>query len=106
MQTKLLVAALTSGLFLAPIANAWVTPNEVQILRLIQFESGIGRDYTIIEFSGSVRCRVQHSDKELLSLTMMLYATGKSVSAVCYDTLDDPGGSGYPSYKLHRITGS
>ncbi len=106
MRTKLAFIVLLSTLLAVPTANAWINQDNVQILRLIQFEGGIYRDYTLVEFSGGARCRVLHADRELLALTMSLYMAGKTVSAVCYDLQDDPGGSAFPSHKLHRIVGN
>ena len=71
---------------------------------MIQFENGIGRDYTLLEFSSnSGLCRIPHAEKELYSFTLSLYLAGKKMNVVCYDTVEDPGNSGYPSHKLHRI---
>ena len=103
MYKKILLGL--AGLLFASSASAWVTQSAVHITALIQFEAGISRDYTLIEFSSGERCRVLHTEKELLALVLSLYAMDKPVNIVCYDTQDDPGASGYLSRKLHRITG-
>lgn len=98
----------TIGLFLFVIYSsssfAWVDHQNVTITRLIQFEGGIGRDYTVLEFSNNgARCRIPHEYKELLSFALATHFASKSVSVVCHDSQEDPGGSAFPSHKLHRI---
>jgi hypothetical protein len=94
--------ALT-GLLAASAANAWITQSGATIARLIQFEAGLSRDYTLVEFSTGDRCRILHTEKELLALTIALYMADRPVSYACYDSTEDPGSSAFPSHKLHRI---
>ena len=91
------------GLLAASAANAWITQTGAHITRLIQFEAGISRDYTLVEFTTGERCRILHTEKELLALTLSLYIAEKAVSFTCYDSTEDPGSSSFPSHKLHRI---
>jgi hypothetical protein len=94
-----------TGLLAASAANAWITQSGARITRLIQFEAGISRDFTLVEFSTGDRCRILHTEKELLAFTLALYMADKPVSFSCYDSTEDPGSSAYPSHKLHRIFG-
>lgn len=85
-------------------SHAWVNHDDVTISSIIQFESGIGRDYSILEFSNNgARCRINHTDKELFSFALAAHLANKSVSVVCHDQADDPGASAYLTHKLHRI---
>lgn len=96
---------LTLTLVLPLSANAWVTADNVTIKSLVQFESGISRDYTIVEFSNGAMCRIPHSttDKELYSFALALYMAGKKVWFHCHNTASDPGASGYNTHLLHRL---
>lgn len=104
MKKHIVVASLFLSLFLPCSSWAWVFIDGVTITRLIQFERGIYRDYAVVEFSGeSTKCRIPYDDKELLSVTLAAHFANQTVSVVCYDLEDDPGSSGYPSHKLHRL---
>lgn len=102
LKTICTIAALS---LIAPLqANAFVFINDAQIDTLIQFEGGLGRDFTLLNFSNSeARCRISHDDKELYTFALSLYMAKKTVDVVCHDALEDPGGSTYKSHKLHRL---
>ena len=105
MKRKLVVSFLSviCALF-SNVTFAWVQNDNVTIENIYQFEAGINRDYAILEFSNNgPRCRVPFVEKELYSLALSLYMAGKTVSVVCHDSEEDPGGSTKPSHKLHRL---
>ncbi|MCP4990038.1 MAG: hypothetical protein GY928_29545 [Colwellia sp.] len=86
------------------IATAYVFVQNEKIASLTQFETGIGRDYTLLTFTNNAtRCRIPHDNKELYSFALALYMSGKTASFVCSGLEDDPGGSSFPSRKVHRI---
>jgi hypothetical protein len=100
ITTTLLLSSLWS--FSATAALEFI--NNTSIKSLIQFEADIGRDYTILTFSGSeTMCRIPYTEDKLYTFALSLYMAGKKADFVCGETVSDPGGSTFNTRKVHRI---
>lgn len=98
------IFAFFSLLAISQAGFAWVNHDNVVITRIIQFEGGIGRDYSILEFSGNgPRCRIPHLEKEFFSFALAAHMAQRPISAICHDEAEDPGASSYTTHKLHRL---
>jgi hypothetical protein len=85
-------------------ANAWVSASNASVLKVIQFEEGIGRNYTVATISDGTKtftCYVAYNEKLVTTSLLALYMTGKTATIHCHDTPLDIGG--FSSHKLHRL---
>jgi len=88
------------GLLITSTCNAWVFTGEVTITEVIQWENE-KNIVLVLSNPEKTKCYVPLIEKNLHSLVLSLYMSGKTFNAHCHDVADDVGG--YPSHKIHRI---
>ncbi len=105
MNKKSILLFVFVGLLSIGNANAWVSVSDATITEFIQFNEGIGRDYTVIKVtdsaSNSILCHIPYAEKNLSSLVLSLYMANKKGIYHCYDDTIDIGG--YITHRLHRV---
>ncbi|WP_156894953.1 hypothetical protein [Janthinobacterium sp. 1_2014MBL_MicDiv] len=88
-------------LALSSAAYAWTPAGEpVSIKEVIVWQDA---SPIVVKLSNGLYCHVMPEEKNLYALVLTLYASGKTASIYCYDTVEDK--SGYSSRRLHRIGG-
>lgn len=94
-----LVAAL--GLTFSMSIQAGVYLDNVSIVEIIQWQDD---SPVYIKSSTGVWCYLPAVEKNLYSLLLSVFATGKKVKMVCNDSLESYGG--VPGHRIHRVIAS
>jgi hypothetical protein len=84
------------------LSHAWVVNSSVTIKEMVQWE---GSGYVVTILSNNNICFAPLSDKELYSLLLGLYMSGKIFTAHCHDPAENINGYSN-SHKIHRINGN
>ena len=86
-------------LVLSSAAYAWTPSGEpVSIKEVILWQDV---NPIVIKLSSGLYCHIMPEEKNLYALVLTLYASGKTASIYCHDSVEDK--VGYPSHRLHRI---
>lgn len=90
-------------LFMPLVSNAWMYNTNAKIKEFVQWESEEGTGYAVLMLNdvNETICHVPLSQKELYSLVLSLYASGRTFHIHCYDEVQNIGG--YESRRVHRI---
>lgn len=84
-------------------AFSWVESVEVTIEAVIMWEGG-DTGNTHFKLSNGVWCYIPGAQKNLNSLVLATYVSGRKVHVHCHDTADqNAGGSVGAAHRLHRI---
>jgi hypothetical protein len=97
---------ITLALLVSFPAFSWKYSNHAQIKNIIMHEEGISRDETIVAFKDTVSgesfyCHIGGNEKNLTSLILALYMSGKEVIVHCHEDSKTIGS--YSARKLHRV---
>ena len=82
-------------------AHAWVQTSNTSIKEFIQWEDG--NDNVVLKLHSGHQCYFPVSDRELYSLTLAFYMSGKQFNVHCHNASENIGG--YPAHKIHRMNG-
>ena len=81
-------------------SNAWVQTGNTSIKEFVQWEDS---QKVVLILNSGHQCYVPVSDRELYSLALAFYMSGKEFYLHCYDASENVGG--YTAHKIHRING-
>lgn len=97
MQKTILVILLT----ISTTSNAWVQSGNTKIREIVQWEMS---DFALVMLDDNTRCHIPLTEKELYSLALSMYMSGKTLNVHCHDTPENINGYAN-SHKLHRLNG-
>jgi hypothetical protein len=81
-------------------SHAWVfSGGNITIKELVQWE---GSSYVLIILSNNNICHAPLADKELYTLILAMYMSGKTLTTYCHDSAETINGY-LNSHKLHRL---
>lgn len=78
----------------------WVQPGNTTIKEFVQWESS-NAGYALLILETDQKCYVTLAEKELYSLVLALYMSGKTFNLHCHDSTENI--NGYTAHKIHRI---
>lgn len=79
-------------------ANAWVHSGDVTIDEMIEWQDNYSIIFTL---SNGTRCYVPSGEKNLYSLVLTIFSSGKKIDIHCHDSIEATGGIN--AHRVHRI---
>ena len=98
MLRYITTAAVIGMLAYSGNAYAWVQSDGVTVSNIIEWQDDAPVYFTL---SNGTVCYVPNTEKNLYSLVLSIYASGKSANIHCHDSVETYGG--VEGHRLHRI---
>lgn len=98
MKKSVVIIGLLLGLTLSASANAWVINENATVDQVWEWQD----DYPIyFKLSSGTMCYVPAAEKNLYSLILSLFATGKQATFHCWDAEETT--LGVTGHRIHRV---
>lgn len=98
MKKFVMAACIIIGCSLCGNANAWVQGRNVTVSNIIQWQDNAPIYFSL---SNNITCYVPASEKNMYSLILGVFSSGKKVNIWCHDTPYYYGG--YWGHRVHRF---
>lgn len=96
------LGVLITLLAIPGISHSWVSGSDLRISSIVMWESSEVHPL-YFKASNDMWCYVPAGEKNLHSLILTLYASGKASDIHCYDLAEEKMGGVPAGHKLHRI---